>query len=1015
MNENWYNQIIDDVEKNLETNVTTGLTDEQVGSKREKYGYNELKEGKKKSLFVKFLEQFKDFMVIVLIIAAIISAIVGVQNGEGFTDTIIILIVIICNAIIGVAQESKAEKSLEALKKLSSHTAKVLRNGKMVVLQSRELVPGDVVVIETGDFIPADCRIIEAVNLKVQEASLTGESVPVEKDNGTIANKEVGIGDRTNMLYSSSLVTYGRGRAIVVETGMKTEVGRIAESLSQATQNDTPLQIKLDKLGKTLGIVCLVICAFIFVFSVITQKINGVEVNYLKILMTAVSLAVAAIPEGLAAVSTIVLAIGMQRMVKKNAIIKKLPAVETLGSATVICSDKTGTLTQNKMTVQKVFANNELLDANKELAHSNELDLLINVCVLCNDTIIAENNTLKGDPTETCLTALAMKQGYSIEELENHERVEEVPFDSERKLMTTVNKNGNQYFVYTKGGIDELLERCNSYIINGEIKNDILNYKNTLDEQNDNLAHDALRVLAMAYKEIDHMPSKEEMKDIENDLTFIGMVGMIDPPRVEVKAAVDKCKTAGIKTVMITGDHKATAVAIAKNLGILEKDNEAVLGADVDKMSQEELENKVRDISVYARVSPENKVRIVKAWQTQGEIAAMTGDGVNDAPALKQADIGCAMGITGTDVSKEAADVILTDDNFATIVSAVEEGRRIYDNILKAIQFLLSSNVGEVILLFLATVLASVFSKAFGIELGLIEVLTPVHLLWINLVTDSLPALALAVDPPEKDIMNRKPLKTKGIFTKGMTWRILYQGAMIGLLALAAFTLGLNTPGSIIDNMAKDNGWQAVGEKYYLLEYSSGSGYFSSDFERIISGVYDRFSSIFGMNREVLSEEEYERYHNNYFGTYTYTDKNGNTYEMPMSPPDYVAPDVFEFSDKYIVDNKEMSISTIRVEIGQTMAFIVLAFSELVHIFNIRNSKKSLLKTGIGGNKLLFLAIAIDACLMFAVVLIPALRNIFGILALPSSKIWECVVLIFAPVVIVEIMKLFKLNGTKSE
>ena len=499
MGANWYNQIINDVEKNLETDASRGLNKEQVEQKREKYGFNELKEGKKKSLFVKFLEQFKDFMVIVLIIAAIISAIVGVQNGEGFTDTIIIMIVIICNAIIGVAQESKAEKSLEALKKLSSHVAKVMRDGKLVVLQSRELVPGDVVILETGDYIPADCRIVEAINLKVQESSLTGESVPVEKDNGTIGNKEVGIGDRTNMLYSSSLVTYGRGRAIVVETGMNTEVGRIAQSLNQATENDTPLQAKLNKLGKTLGIACLAICAFIFVFSLVSQKSSGVDVNYLKILMTAVSLAVAAIPEGLAAVSTIVLAIGMQRMVKKHAIIKKLPAVETLGSATVICSDKTGTLTQNKMTVQKVFVNNKVYDANSEMEESDELDILINVCVLCNDTKVAEDNSLQGDPTETALTALAMKEGYDIDELVSHERVEEVPFDSERKLMTTVHKYEDKYFVYTKGGIDELLERCSGYIIDGEIKKDISNFKVQIDEQNDKLAHEALRVLAMAY------------------------------------------------------------------------------------------------------------------------------------------------------------------------------------------------------------------------------------------------------------------------------------------------------------------------------------------------------------------------------------------------------------------------------------------------------------------------------------------------------------------------------------
>ena len=961
MNENWYNQIIDDVEKNLETNAHDGLSDEQVTSKREKYGYNELKEGKKKSLFVKFLEQFKDFMVIVLIIAAIISAIVGVQNGEGFTDTIIIMIVIICNAIIGVAQENKAEKSLEALKKLSSHTAKVVRNGELSVLQSRELVPGDVVILETGDYIPADCRIVEAINLKVQEASLTGESVPVEKDNIALSNKEVGIGDRTNMLYSSSLVTYGRGRAIVVETGMKTEVGRIAESLTQATENETPLQQKLDKLGKTLGVACLIICAFIFAFSVVSQKMSGVEVNYLKILMTAVSLAVAAIPEGLAAVSTIVLAIGMQRMVKKNAIIKKLPAVETLGSATVICSDKTGTLTQNKMTVQKVFINNETHDANEDVANTKEFDRLIHICVLCNDTKIAEDNSLQGDPTETCLTALAMKEGYKIDELEAHERVEEVPFDSERKLMTTVHKYNDKYMVYTKGGIDELLEICSSYILNGEIKNDIQEYKKTVDEENDKMAHEALRVLGMAYKELDHMPSKEEMKNIEHDLIYVGMVGMIDPPRIEVKAAVDKCKTAGIKTVMITGDHKTTAMAIAKNLGILENDSEAVLGADVDKMSQEELENRVRNISVYARVSPENKVRIVKAWQAQGEIAAMTGDGVNDAPALKQADIGCAMGITGTDVSKEAADVILTDDNFATIVSAVEEGRRIYDNILKAIQFLLSSNVGEVVLLFLATVLAPLLGKAFGIDLSLIEVLTPVHLLWINLVTDSLPALALAVDPPEKDIMNRKPLKTKGIFTKGMTWRILYQGVMIGILVLVAFIIGISTNDVEISKLAKENNWQGIGE--YRLYY------------------------------------EFEE------KKYTPSDDKTSKYDSPS----------YMVYDSYRVNDNDLSIEKIKVEIGQAMAFIVLGFCELVHVFNIRNSKKTILSTGVGGNKLLWGAIIIDACLMFAVLFIPILRNVFGIPVLPNSKIWECVGLIFAPFVIIEVMKLLRLNGTKNE
>ena len=612
MEENWYNQIVEDVEKKLETNCKTGLTSEQVNQKREKYGYNELKETKKKSLLVKFFEQFKDFMIIVLIVAAIVSGVVGVIEGEGFTDSIIILLVVIVNAIIGVAQENKAEKSLEALQKLSSHVAKVVRNGKEEVLPSRDLVPGDLVILETGDYIPADLRIVEEANLKVQEASLTGESVPVEKSTAVIENKQVGIGDRSNMLFSSSLVTYGRGKGIVVETGMNTEVGRIAEMITETVQNETPLQIKLNKLGKTLGIVALLICVAIFIIGLIIGKAP------LDMFMTAVSLAVAAIPEGLAAVSTIVLSIGVQRMVKKHAIVKKLPAVETLGCATVICSDKTGTLTQNKMTVQKVFWNNELKAIEDITQKDNEFNELVNVCTLCNDTKIGKDDELIGDPTETALTSMAIKLEYNLSELFEKTRVQEIPFDSEKKLMTTVNKVGDKYFVYTKGVIDELLARCKGYIINGEIKEDLNDYKEIIDKYNAELASNALRVLAMAYKEIDHAPSKEEMANMENDLIFIGMVGMIDPPRVEVKDAVKKCKSAGIKTVMITGDHKATAVAIAKSLGILENDDEAVLGSDVENMSDEELTKNIRKYSVYARVSPEHKVRIVKAWQANG-------------------------------------------------------------------------------------------------------------------------------------------------------------------------------------------------------------------------------------------------------------------------------------------------------------------------------------------------------------------------------------------------------------
>ena len=928
---NWFNKGISQVEKELQTNIKEGLTEEQVKANYEKYGMNELKQKKKKSLFVKFLEQFKDFMIIVLIIAAIVSGAVGIAEGEGITDTIIILIVVVLNAIIGVVQESKAEKSLEALQKLSAHASKVVRNGKVAVVQSRELVPGDVVVLDTGDYVPADLRIVESANLKSQEASLTGESVPVDKNTETIEDEKVSLGDRTNMLFSSSLITYGRGKGIVVETGMNTEVGKIAKIISDTEGTETPLQTKLNKLGKTLGIAALAICIVIFIIGIAYGK------DVIDMFMTAVSLAVAAIPEGLAAVSTIVLAIGVQRMVKKNAIIKKLPAVETLGSATVICSDKTGTLTQNKMTVQKVFVNNEVVEAKDIKDISNELDRLMQVCTLCNDTKIGAERELTGDPTETALIDLGFKINFDVKEVLELKRVKEIPFDSDRKLMTTVNKVGEKYFVYTKGGIDELLARCNSYIVNGEIKTDLDKYKAEINKYNVDMAKDALRVLAMAYKEMDHEPTDEEMKNIENDLIFVGMVGMIDPPREEVKVAVEKCKTAGIKTVMITGDHKITAVAIAKALGILENEDEAITGSELEEMSDEDLTKNIRKYSVYARVSPEHKVRIVKAWQANGEIVAMTGDGVNDAPALKTADIGCAMGIVGTDVSKEAADVILTDDNFATIVSSVEEGRRIYDNILKAIQFLLSSNVGEIIVLFLAILITPWLGSTFNIDIGLIEVLLPINILWINLVTDSLPALALAVDPAEDDVMKRKPKKQKGIFTKGMSFRVVYQGIMIGLLTLAAFIIGIATPEENLPTMVKIDG------------------------------------TLYGVE-EVESLDE--------------ALANGAEY----------------------VEKQE-----VKVEIGQTMAFMVLAFSELVHVFNIRNNKKSVFKTHPFNNKMLLLAIGASAALMLIILLVPALRHIFSIPILPMGNLIETILLIIAPLVIVEIFKLLKINTTKDE
>ena len=932
MEKNWFNKEVKDVEAELKTDLENGLSSKQVEENKAKYGENELQEKKKEPLIKKFIAQFKDFSIIVLIIAAIVSGVVGVAQGEGFTDTIIILIVVLLNAVIGVAQESKAEKSLEALRKLSEHAAKVVRDGKEQVIPARELVPGDLVIIETGDYVSADLRIIEAVNLKSQESSLTGESVPVEKSIEAIEGEEIGIGDRVNMLFSSSLITYGRGKAIVVETGMNTEVGKIAGMLNETEKQETPLQKRLNSLGKTLGIAALAICAFIFVLGLLQGK------DVISMFMTAVSLAVAVIPEGLVAVSTIVLAIGVQKMVKKNAIVKKLPAVETLGSSTVICSDKTGTLTQNKMTVEKVFCNDVTVDVNK-VETTEDFNKLVYNCMLCNDSRMLETGELAGDPTETALIDMAFNLEYQEAIVRENLRVEEVPFDSERKLMTTVNENNGRYRVYTKGGVDELLARCNSYLFKGEIRTNLEDYSRWIRENNENMAKDALRVLAFAYKDIDHMPSKEEMKTIESGLTFIGMVGMIDPPREEAKKAVEKCKHAGIKTVMITGDHKITAVAIAKKLGILENEDEALTGLELDKISDEELTKNIRKYSVYARVSPEHKVRIVKAWQANGEIVAMTGDGVNDSPALKTADIGCAMGKVGTEVAKEAADVILTDDNFATIVSAVEEGRRIYDNILKVIQFLISCNVGEVIVLLLATLFAPLMAKTFGIsDVTMIQLLLPIHILWINLVTDTFPALALAFDPANRDVMDRKPIKKdEGIFTKGRTFRIIYQGAMIGILTLSAFIIGLATPDSKLPTMVKYEG------------------------ETIAVEEIDNLEEILANGGEYVSKEE------------------------------------------------------TKIEIGQTMAFMVLAFSELVHVFNIRDNKNSIFKTGILGNSILIWAVLASAFLMVIILAVPALRHVFSIPILPMNNMIETIALIIAPVVIVELMKLFKINTVKGE
>ena len=910
MENKWFNKTASEVKDIFNTDLKNGLTNSKASENLEKFGFNELKAQKKVPLIIKFLEQFKDFMIIILIIAAIVSGAISIAQGEKITDSVIILIVVIANAIIGVAQEAKAEKSLEALQKLSGHEAKVIRDGSVGVVSAKELVPGDLVVLETGDYVPADLRITEAINLKVQEASLTGESVPVEKESAKIEEENIPIGDMRNMLFSSSLVTYGRGKAIVVETGMNTEVGKIAGMLSNTQKQETPLQKKLNSLGKTLGIVALIICAVIFVVGIL----QGREV--INMFMTAVSLAVAAIPEGLAAVSTIVLAIGVQKMVKKNAIVKRLPAVETLGSSTVICSDKTGTLTQNKMTVQKMFVDDNIYDMTnieditKYENANQEIKLLVYNGMLCNDTKISDTGELKGDPTETALVDIALKLGFTKNIYNEMPRVDEIPFDSERKLMTTVHMVNGKYIVFTKGGIDELLAKCTSYVQEDGVQKQNLNeYKYRINEVNETMAKDALRVLGFAYKELDYKP---EVQDLEKDLIFVGMYGMIDPPREEAKLAVEKCNSAGIKTVMITGDHKITATAIAKKLGILKNENEAITGQELDKLTDEELEKNIRNYSVYARVAPEHKVRIVKAWQKQGEVVAMTGDGVNDSPALKQADIGCAMGIVGTDVAKEAADVILTDDNFATVVSAVEEGRRIYDNILKVIQFLLSSNIGEIVVLLLATLGTTLFAKWFGItDIGHLEILLPIHILWINLVTDSLPALALAFDPANEDIMKRKPVKpSKGIFTKSMTYRIIYQGIMIGVLTLIAFMIGLASTTEAIDGLTLDQS---------------------------------------------------------------------------------------------------------KIEVGQTMAFMVLALSELVHVFNIRDNNKSIFKTKVFNNSKLIWAILVAAALMFVVLLVPQLREVFSIPVLPTSNLLEIVILVLAPILIVEIFKLFKINSLEKE
>lgn len=782
----FYKESTDEILKTLETSEQ-GLTSSQAQQRLEDYGRNELEEGEKKSLFMKFIEQFKDLMIIILLIAAALSVITS--HGEDIADAAIILAVVIINAIFGVYQEGKAEEAIQALKSMSSPAARVLRDGHITEIDSKELVPGDVVTLEAGDVVPADMRLLEANSLKIEEAALTGESVPVEKDLTVEISGEVGIGDQVNMAFQNSNVTYGRGVGVVVNTGMYTEVGHIAGMLQSADETDTPLKQNLNALSKTLTYAILVIAAVTFVVGVFVQGKDP-----LGEVMTSVALAVAAIPEGLPAIVTIVLAIGTQVLAKRHSIVRKLPAVETLGSTEIIASDKTGTLTMNKMTVEKVFYDGSLHEAQQDIELGLELPLLRSV-VLANDTKIDQEGKLIGDPTETAFIQYAIDKGYDIKAfLEKYPRVAELPFDSVRKLMSTIHPLDNgQFLVAVKGAPDQLLKRCVSRDKASDIASIDEATSQLIRSNNSDMAHQALRVLAGAYKIIDEIPEDLTSETIEKDLIFTGLIGMIDPERAEAAEAVRVAKEAGIRPIMITGDHQDTAEAIAKRLGIIDatdSEDHVLTGSELNELSDEDFEKVVSQYSVYARVSPEHKVRIVKAWQNQGKVVAMTGDGVNDAPALKTADIGIGMGITGTEVSKGASDMILADDNFATIIVAVEEGRKVFSNIQKTIQYLLSANTAEVLTIFLATL--------FGWD-----VLQPVHLLWINLVTDTFPAIALGVEPAEPGVMQHKPRGRKSsFFSGGVMSSIIYQGILQGFLVLSVYGFALAFPVHVGDMKA---------------------------------------------------------------------------------------------------------------------------------------------------------------------------------------------------------------------
>ncbi|WP_426348002.1 cation-translocating P-type ATPase [Alloiococcus sp. CFN-8] len=880
----YHNEDVKKILKDFNVDQERGLTTEEVSSRREKYGSNELTAQKQRTMLQMLIAQLNDPLIYILVIAAVISAFTGEVS-----EAVIIGLVVVLNAVIGVAQESKAEKAMEALKKMSTPKAYVRRNGEVVELDSKDIVPGDIVVLDAGRYVPCDIRLISSANLKVEESALTGESVPVEKDAALVLEgDEVALGDQKNMAFMSTLITYGRGEGVAVATGMETQIGKIAKMLEQSENEQTPLQKKLAEIGKLLGIAALIICVLMFAIALFQGR------DLFEMFLTSISLAVAAIPEGLPSIVAIVLAIGVQRMVKHNAIVRRLPAVETLGAVNVVCSDKTGTLTQNRMTVTKVYVNGALKDAGSVDINNETEKLFLENMTLCNDaTTGTESKT--GDPTEIALLDLSLNYGITKAEINKaHSRDNELPFDSDRKLMSTINNYGGKYYVMTKGAIDNILNIADNIMINGEVKPLTQAIKDEIMEASNAMSEAALRVLGFAYKEV---PTYEiEPEDIETQLTVLGLVGMIDPPREEVKDSIETCKQAGITTIMITGDHKKTALAIAKELGIADNENQSVSGVELDALTDEQLAERVKNLRVFARVSPEHKVRIVRAFKANDNIVSMTGDGVNDAPSLKAADIGVAMGITGTDVAKGAADMILTDDNFSTIIRAVEEGRNIFANIKKSILFLLSCNIGEIVALF------------FAILLGWAAPLEPIHILWVNLVTDTLPALSLGMDPGDPDIMSYKPRRAKDSIFKGTMGFMILNGVLIGVLTLIAFYIGA----------VEENGIHGLAALH----------------------------------------------------------------------PDNLNGDALVHA--------------------QTMAFIVLSASQLIHSLNLRNVNKSIFSVGLFTNKYLIGAIVVGILLQDIVITVPFLANLFNVWDLALND-WLIVSgLALVPLIVNEIIKLFK-------